>query len=1166
MEENLKNIPLIQYLGICIIDENETDTEHILKWGFCKEDTAKFGKPFWDIIRQVSCEELKKARYFCEIEKKVSSFVKFFEENLGIKHNSLLLYWAKRVLSGQSFSIHAPPGFGKTTFGVSISHFIDGKVYYIVPTKVLCREIGDKIRGFKSGKRVLVVDDKVDKSEISRFEYDILVSTSNFLHKNFDVIPKNFNLVFIDDADSLVRQPKNIDKVLKLIGFSDEDIAFALSKHAQKDRGLLDKIKRKKRGQVVVASATLSPKTKRIYLFRELLDFEIAQSSTTFLRNVVDSYKDVSKGDKEHLLREALYFIKNLGKGAFVFLSSDFSKDELKEFVSYLCENGIRAISYEQFTRRNRDRFIEGEIEAVVGFSNIRNPLTRGIDLPQAVRYALFVGVPKYKVPLKTSYSPKRLFLLLFLLGEFIHNRGARVHDYLAFLRRLRFVTEEMVLRDEKLKNRVEPIKRELDVLLQDKAILDAIREKTNLDLKEEDDPEVPGQKRLVLLISDPRGYLQASGRTSRLFSRGLTKGFSLILVDNEKVLKHLKEKLAVMGYRIEFEDVRKLNLKEVFQKIDEDRKIVSELVRERNIGFLDLVRAALIIVESPTKSRTIASFFGKPARRLIEGFPVYEVSLGNYIINVIATVGHIADLVKSGDYYGVIRKDGYFVPRFQPLRVCGGCGRDLEYEEKVCSVCNSDQIRDKGLLISALRRLANEVQEVYLCTDPDSEGEKISFDLFCYLKPSNQSIKRIELHEITREEFLRQFQLPRELSSGLVRAQLLRRVSDRWIGFSLSEDLQRKFRNTNLSAGRVQTPVLGWIIEREEERKKKVFRIRMGFNSGEESFVVEDRNLVEELKKLFEDERLKVEVSLLGEKQDSVAPPPPYITSDLLRDANIFLKLDSTQAMELTQELFERGFITYHRTDSRYVSDAGRGVAREYLFKKGMGEFFYARSWGEKGTHECIRPTRPLDQNELLEHSYLLDEKPLSRKHLALYNLIFKRFVASQMKPAFVRKAEYKVGVSGLNMWGHKEIVSEIIDRGYLVVLPNLQEKRITPGTFKVLSLLVRRVSKEQPFTEGSLIEEMKKRGLGRPSTYALILRTLKERGYVVSKNGLLFPTHKGFTVYQYLSRLHRDLVSEDFTRVLEEQMDMIEEGKADYQMILKELFERIFLKRAAF
>jgi len=394
----------------------------------------------------------------------------------------------------------------------------------------------------------------------------------------------------------------------------------------------------------------------------------------------------------------------------------------------------------------------------------------------------------------------------------------------------------------------------------------------------------------------------------------------------------------------------------------------------------------------------------------------------------------------------------------------------------------------------------------------------------------------------------------------------LLRRVSDRWIGFSLSEDLQRKFRNTNLSAGRVQTPVLGWIIEREEERKKKVFRIRMGFNSGEESFVVEDRNLVEELKKLFEDERLKVEVSLLGEKQDSVAPPPPYITSDLLRDANIFLKLDSTQAMELTQELFERGFITYHRTDSRYVSDAGRGVAREYLFKKGMGEFFYARSWGEKGTHECIRPTRPLDQNELLEHSYLLDEKPLSRKHLALYNLIFKRFVASQMKPAFVRKAEYKVGVSGLNMWGHKEIVSEIIDRGYLVVLPNLQEKRITPGTFKVLSLLVRRVSKEQPFTEGSLIEEMKKRGLGRPSTYALILRTLKERGYVVSKNGLLFPTHKGFTVYQYLSRLHRDLVSEDFTRVLEEQMDMIEEGKADYQMILKELFERIFLKRAAF
>jgi len=1142
----------ISYLNICPIDGNEASFEEIYNFGICKKDYNRLKKSFFEIKKNLDVEpkELINFEKDYTVLKKLEDFKKFFKENTGYEPLKIQLYWAKRALKKESFCIIAPTGIGKSTFGNILSHFYYGKVYYLVPSKILLRETEKKLKSINSNKRILIIKEKKDKESLKNENFDILVTTSNFLHKNFEIIPKNFDLVFIDDADSLIRQPKNIDKVLKLIKFKDEEIKKALeviNKKIKLNNPIEDlKINLNEKGIIIAASATLKPKTKKIALFRELLGFEIGVG-TTYLRNIEEAYELTPR---EKLFERSVFWIKKFGKGGFVFLSDDFRKEDLNNYLKFLQNQGIKAISYEKFNIKNRKAFLNDEIDVVLGFSNIKNPLTRGIDLPQKVRYALFLGVPKFKIPLKVSYSPLHLFLLALSLKEIVEDKSI-IYRKINFLKKISFLKEEAVLSDEKLKNKIEQIKEDILKIIQNPNFIEKLKNHPRITLEKDGET-------FYLIISDYRGYLQASGRTSRLFPLGLTKGLSLILAENEKTIKHLQDRLKILGYEIKFKKIDEINLEETFKKIDEDRNIVKRILegKEKELIIKDPVESALVLVESPTKAKTIANFFGKPAKRIKNKTIFYEISLGNLHLNICATLGHLVDLIHDEGYYGV-KKENKFIPIFQPLKICQNCQKHLDFEEKECTTCHSQNFLSKEELIKNLQKIALEVDKIYLASDPDTEGEKIAFDLFTYLYPYNQNIERIELHEITKTEFIKKIKEPRNINIDLVKAQLLRRISDRWVGFKLSEEIQNYFKNLNLSAGRVQTPVLGWILEKEKKVKQKHFLVNVIFNKKRIHFYTEDRKLIEDLKIKFKNKSLNIEIEIYQEEEKIVNPLPPYDTSNLLKDANSFLHFDTQTTMKLAQDLFEQGLITYHRTDSVFISEFGREIAYEYLERKNLKELIYKRSWGETGTHEGIRPTRPLDVRDLME-SLIFEPKNLTKKHLQLYSLIFNRFLSSQTKPSKAIKAKIKIKLGNFEKESDEFI--KIIEENHLKFFKNIKIVNLFPGKFLIENLKIKMVPKEYYYSQGEVIELMKQRGLGRPSTYSNIIQTLIERKYVSIKSNYLIPTFWGKKIYSYLIKKHKDLISEDFTRKLEEKMDLVSDGKEDYQKILNEIFKRVF------
>lgn len=1151
--KKINALPII-YLDICPIDKNRASLEEIYNYGICEQDYLFFNKNL-EVIKK---EEInpKFLKFFEEdylLLKKLNEYINFFEKNLKTKPFKLNLYWAKRVFRHESFTIIAPTGIGKTTFGIAISHFLPGKVYYLVPSKILLNEIEKKLKIFQTSKKILVIKKPKDKEKLLNEDFDILVTTSNFLHKNFDIIPKNFDLVFIDDADSLIRQPKNIDKVLKLAKITEEEINQALEiielKRKNKEKNNLKiEINKKEKGIIIAASATLTPKTKRINLFKELLGFEIGISST-YLRNIEELYKLVNK---ENLWEESIKWIKKLGEGGFVYLSSEYNRDDLKNYVHFLNKNGINAVSYENFNNKNIEAFLENKIQVIVGFSNIRNPLTRGIDLPQKVRYALFVGIPKFILSLKLSLSPLQLFLISLTLREILDEKEKKFIDkQINFLKKISYLKEDTIKKNESLKTKLETIKNFWEELIKQEDFIEKIKTHPLLILERRDNE-------MILIVSDPRGYLQASGRTSRLYPLGLTKGLSLILAENEKLLKHLANKLKILGYQIKFKEVNEVNLEDILKKIDEDRNIVKKVIEGKEIEFKDPIETALVIVESPTKARTIANFFGKPARRIKNGLTLYEISLGNLHLNICATMGHFVDLTYSDGYYGVKKIDSQFIPVFQFIKICRSCDRHLNYTENFCPVCGSKEIYTKRELIEGLKKLALEVDKIYLASDPDAEGEKIAFDLFNYLYPYNKNILRIELHEITREEFLKRIKEPREINTYLVEAQLLRRISDRWVGFFLSEKIQNHFKNLNLSAGRVQTPILGWILERAEKVKNKIYYLRVGFNDSLIRLETDNKNFVKKIREKFKNKELKVRIKINKEEEEIRKPLPPYDTSNLLKDAFNFFKFGADQTMKLAQDLFERGLITYHRTDSTYISDFGLRVAREFLENLNKIEIFKPNHFGSPGTHEGIRPTKALTVDELIEEMIVLGDRSLTSNHLKLYGLIVNRFLASQVKEAKIIKINGKIYLEDLEK--DFEEIKKIKEKGYLEFYYHLKETKLEEGEFIVKNLRIQRVPKEFYYTQGELIEEMKKRGLGRPSTYATFISTLLERKYILNKSGYLIPTSWGKTIYQYLKEKYFQYIDEEFTRILEKNMDKVESGEANYLTILEELFNKIF------
>ena len=1095
---------------------------------------------------------LRRLREVCDAEKKLKEFEAFFERALGSKPWSLQKLWAKRVFLRESFAVVAPTGVGKTTFGLIMSLFLEPKSLLLFPTKILAKQAGERLKELAEraglGRRILVYESKKRvKDAFLEGDFDILCGTNMFLHKNFENLKSfRFSFIFVDDIDSFLKSSRNVDNLFRLIGFEEEEIRLALKEgKEEEDWERLSRIRQKKRDTVLlISSATLKPRSSRVFLFRNLLGFEV-QRAVVSIRNIVDVAERVK--DLGEALERSADLIKRLGKGGLVYLSAVYGKEKVREVTEFYRSKGIKAVSYLDYRPEELIDLLEkGEFEVAVGISHIGNPLVRGIDLPHVIRYAVFLDAPKHLFPTDLSLQPSLLHsLILTLLNVFEDRDRLRAMEYAGYLRKYLTMKEDRIEKYPRLKEKLEEIKGFLERFLKDREFLRKVQEAEDISLVEMDG-------RMFIVVGDANSYIQASGRTSRFVAGGMTKGLSVVFYADAKAFRSLKRRISAYfpQAEVEFRSLRDLNLNRLVEEIDEDRKRAKEVLEGKVVQRIkDLFKTTLVVVESPNKAKTIAGFFGKPQMRLVRDTIAYEVPLGERLLIITASLGHVLDVVTDKGFFGVLEEDSRFLPVYDTIKRCRENGVQHTEEEYLRERCKG-RIEDKMSILEGLRDLSYQVDEVFIATDPDAEGEKIAYDLLLFLKPFNANIKRAEFHEVTPRAFREAVESPRDFDINLVKAQLVRRVLDRWVGFTLSRILWKVFGKNYFSAGRVQTPVLGWVIERYKKSKEKKGEIEVRIEGHSFRIEIEDLRIA---KSVYEDLDL-ARIYLVGEREEERVPPPPHTTDTILQEAGDRLRLSAQKTMRILQNLFEAGLITYHRTDSTRVSEAGKfGVAKPYISERFGEEVFTPRTWGEGGAHECIRPTRPLDPKDLrvMVAGGLLDlEDP--QNSVRVYDLIFRRFMASQMKPARVKVAELRIELPYFE-WA-SPVVLEILEEGYNLILKHI---RTFPRKerYDIEEKSFRKVPKVSLFTQGSLIQEMKRRGLGRPSTYAHIVQTLIDRGYVIERKGRLIPTKKGIQVYEHLTKNYPEYTSEDLTRRLEGDMDRVERGEVDYIEILKEV-----------
>ncbi|MDD6154731.1 MAG: type I DNA topoisomerase [Eubacteriales bacterium] len=542
-----------------------------------------------------------------------------------------------------------------------------------------------------------------------------------------------------------------------------------------------------------------------------------------------------------------------------------------------------------------------------------------------------------------------------------------------------------------------------------------------------------------------------------------------------------------------------------------------------------------LVIVESPSKAKTIGKYLGSSYK-------------------VIASVGHVRDLPKS--------KLGIDVENnFEP---------------------NYIAIRGKGELIKELKSEAKKASKVYLATDPDREGEAISWHLAYLLGIDPNSKCRIEFNEITKNTVKESLKHPRAINQNLVDAQQARRVLDRLVGYQISPLLWRKVRR-GLSAGRVQSAALRIICAREQEIRdfvpEEYWTIIAGFDKGKgftaklinkngKKFVI--HNEAEKDKVMADLKSGDFTVSEVKAKDRSRKPFPPFTTSSMQQEASIRLNFTTSRTMRVAQQLYEGvevkghgtvGLITYLRTDSVRISSEARGAAKDFIENKYgdkyYGNQFYSNSKNKdiQDAHEAIRPS-------------IVDLAPeevkgdLTSDQFKLYRLIWNRFMASQMSSAkfsgervLIDNGEYTLSANG----------SKLLFDGYMkvykpakadsdTVLPELEE-----GEKLKLSSLEGEQNFTQPparFTEASLIKELEDKNIGRPSTYAPIVNTLTDRKYVKREKRTLFPTELGETVDNLMKQYFKDIVDVNFTAGMEDQLDKIELTGNDWKGVISDFY----------
>ncbi|HEY8488889.1 MAG TPA: type I DNA topoisomerase [Thermaerobacter sp.] len=553
-----------------------------------------------------------------------------------------------------------------------------------------------------------------------------------------------------------------------------------------------------------------------------------------------------------------------------------------------------------------------------------------------------------------------------------------------------------------------------------------------------------------------------------------------------------------------------------------------------------------LIIVESPAKAKTIKKFVGR-----------------DYTVE--ASMGHVRDLPKSQLGVDI---DDHFTPHYIT-------------------------IRGKGKLIERLRQQARQVDRVLLATDPDREGEAISWHLCQLLGIDEDSPCRIVFHEITRDAVRRALREPRPIDDNLVDAQQARRVLDRLVGYKLSPLLWRKVRR-GLSAGRVQSVAVRLIVDREEEieaftpqeywtLEADLERMASGeaftaryYGDAEGKKELPDREAVDRL--LADLEGRPFVVLGVERKERRRNPAPPFTTSTLQQEASRKLGFTVRRTMRIAQELYEGielrgegavGLVTYIRTDSTRIADQALDEAAAYIARRFGPEFSNPRKQAGRraaqaqDAHEAIRPTFVTREPDAIKDDLTADQ-------YKLYRLIWERFVASQMAPAILDTVTVDIGAgphrfratgSTIKFAGFMQLYVEGRDEGTdgdgeegEGTLPDLAE-----GDALALKALRPEQHFTQPpprYTEAMLVRALEEKGIGRPSTYAPIIETIQERGYVVKEDRRFRPTELGRVVTALLKEHFPDIVDVEFTARMEADLDRIEEGEREWEDVIREFY----------
>lgn len=548
-----------------------------------------------------------------------------------------------------------------------------------------------------------------------------------------------------------------------------------------------------------------------------------------------------------------------------------------------------------------------------------------------------------------------------------------------------------------------------------------------------------------------------------------------------------------------------------------------------------------LVIVESPAKVKTIKKFLGK-----------------NY--EVVASNGHVRDLPKSQ------------------------MGIDVEHDFEPKYIT----IRGKGDILAKLRKEVKKADKIYLATDPDREGEAISWHLSQALKLENKNVQRISFNEITQNAVKASLKEPRSIDMNLVDAQQTRRILDRMVGYQISPLLWAKVKR-GLSAGRVQSVALRIICDREEEinafipeeywtldaelsiaGEKKPLLAKF-YGDENSRLAITDREMADRIMSDLEKEKFQVLEVKKGERVKKA--PLPFTTSTLQQEASKALNFPISKTMRIAQQLYEGvdikgqgtvGLITYLRTDSVRISDEADAQAREYI-GHAYGENFVATLKSEKKSgakiqdaHEAIRPSD-------INRTPVLVKESLSRDQFRLYQLIWKRFTASRMSQAVYETTNVKIGAG---KYRFTVAASKVAFEGFMSVYTSDEDEKeenniLLKSLDEKTELDLKQFDEKQHFTqppahytEASLVKTLEELGIGRPSTYSPTITTLLGRRYIVKEAKNLYITELGEVVNQIMKESFPSIVDEHFTANMESLLDSVEEGAVAWKTVVRNFF----------